>query len=128
LSTVNIAHQVPTRLTTIQSFWLSIQVAVLLGVVACQLARNFDAAALLWTAATGIRLTLWALVLIAGNFVALWAGAWAIRRVFRAESGIQPFAWLTALYVGCLYFLYLPALFILWIGPSALQIQANLLN
>ncbi len=118
-------------LTTLQSFWLSLQAALLLGVTSWQCCTNYEMVRLLWSDPTGARMGVAAMVLLLVNFLALPGGYWLLNRsssTLGQGRTVLRTTLTTLLSVACFIGLYLPVVFVVLIGPSAVSIQNNLLS
>jgi hypothetical protein len=119
------------RLTTPQALWLTAQVAVLAGVVWAQFFQRPDTWDRFWCDALGMRQAVGAAVLLLVNFAALAGGCCALNRSAGAAAGPRALlrgALAGVLYGVCFVALYLPALFVLLIGPAAVNLRATLLS
>lgn len=119
------------HLNTAQRFWIVFQATVVLGFAAKQCLTNYDQFRLLWQEPTGLRMSAIALVLLVLHSVGLVGGYWLINHLTRrdgSQPGVLGPILNLALSVALFLLLYLPALFVVVIGPAALSIQKNLLT
>jgi hypothetical protein len=111
------------RLNGFQKFWLIFQPALFVGAIGLEWFRDPDEARLFWAEPMGLKLAAWASALSVLNFVILLGGCLALNRI--AES-LAKAKWVVQLsqgllYFGCMFFLALPALFNLLIGPVVVK-------
>jgi hypothetical protein len=103
---------------------LVVQPLILVAVAAWSQTTQPEAFRLLWTEATGRSMLILAVVLLAADAVLLAFGFSLLKRLFRERPPLR-LALTGFLHVGCFVVLFLPSVWVLAIGPSALQIARN---
>jgi hypothetical protein len=118
------------RLIAPRRFWLMFQALALAAAVAWQFIGNAERARLFWSDPLGFKMGVAALVLLGFNFALLLGGWLALDRLpgtSRAQALLGRVV--EVLLCGaCFVLLYLPALFVVLVGPAALTIRATLLR
>jgi hypothetical protein len=120
--------QADAALTPPQVLWLITQGVLLGGAIAWQSIVNPDAMRVLQNDAAGIQMAVAALLLVVANFASLLGGFWGLNRLRGQGKEVVRLVLLGSLSVGALVLLYLPALFVLLIGPSAMNIRTIMLQ
>jgi hypothetical protein len=104
--------------------WLGLQLAVLALII---IVADQQSLSLLWTTAMGQKMLLIAGIMFALNVAVYWPlSRWLLRRGLASRNPASWWVGLAALTVGCLFFLVLPSVYTLLIGPSAIKIQQQL--
>jgi hypothetical protein len=118
------------RLISPRRFWLLFQALSLASAVVWQFTGNAERARLFWSDPLGFKTGVAALVLLAFNFVVLLGGWLALDRLSSTSRAQALLAQMVEVLLcgACFVLLYLPALFVVLVGPAALTIRATLLR
>ena len=125
LNATPLGHRRP--LTGPQAMWLLFQAVLLLSLTGRQFfAQSPNSLSLLWTDPAGVRMAVAALVMLLLNFAALVGGFFVLN--LARERGLGQTVLQAFLCVGCFLLLYLPAFFVLLVGPAAVNIRNTILQ
>ncbi len=116
-------------LTSPQLFWLALQATMPAGLILWQVASDAAPLKLFWNDPLGIKLAVGAGTLLVLNFAALLGGWFALNRLaraFLAQQTVLRNVLQGCLCAGCFVLFYLPAVFVLLIGPAVLTINSTL--
>lgn len=119
-----------SQLTPTQGVGVLLQVAVLSGAAGWKYFTDLDTFQLLWSDPLGVKMTIGASLFTVANFVLLIVGCHLLNYYsetrWQDRPNVRNFS-MGALWSISVVCLYLPALFVLLIGPTAIAIQRNLL-
>jgi hypothetical protein len=117
-------------LTRNQFSWLALQVAALVGMLLWQLVGQTEGMKLLFNDPTGIKLTVSAVLLLLLNFAILTGAYYGLNRFMSPEDQDRALLQRTMSILvagGCFVLFYLPACFVLLIGPAVLSIRSTMM-
>lgn len=114
-------------LTSGQILWFGFQSVVLAAILVWSWLIDAPRFSLLWQDSLGVTMIIQAGLLLLANFLMLTLGCIFLNRVIGLVHSV-PYCILSAcLYGACFIFLYLPILWVVRLGPAAIQITRTLM-
>ena len=126
----SIAHSEPVWLTGWQWSFLGFPFLGLLLVIFWMNTPQPEAFRLLYQDPAGVKMLAFAVGFVVVNVVVFGGGSMLLNRTLGRNwpDQVVPYSILSVgLHIVCFFFLYLPVVYVLWIGPAALLIRQNLM-